>query len=72
MQNQDPIRLAAFRQENRRLKTSAMDRQLRLSLGLVALLLAATATVGLSTVMAKGKTAPPAAQAIAHGISARG
>lgn len=62
MKTQDPIRLSAFRQQARRPRSSAMDRQFRLSFGLVAILLAATLTVGLTTLIG--------AQPIGSGIHA--
>lgn len=51
MTTQDPIRLSAFRKQAQRPRSSAMDRQFRLSFGLVAILLTATLTVGLTTLI---------------------
>ncbi|MCA0257538.1 MAG: hypothetical protein LCH47_13205 [Proteobacteria bacterium] len=72
MKTQDPIRLNAFRKSAGRRSTTAIDHQFRLSFGLAAILLAASLTVGLTTLSSAPSGVAPAAQASAEVGAARG
>lgn len=67
-QTEEPIRLSSFRRDARRTRSGAMERQMRLSFALVALLLAASATIGLTHV----KSDPPAQGTAAQSVIASG
>lgn len=72
MNTQEPIRLTAFRESSNRRMSTAIDQQLRLSLGLAAILIAATLTVAAVSVPSAPPSAGTSAQAQLETRATRG